>query len=118
MKSLASTRRRVAKEKARAPASPRSRTAPALLRSTPGGDRMKTSLDHLPETKRAKLAALVAIYREALPKGLLVLFGSHARGDWVDDDETGHRSDFDLLAVVRDPKQAADLALWHGLEAR
>jgi uncharacterized protein len=79
---------------------------------------MKTSLDHLPEPKRAKLAALVAIFREALPKGLLVLFGSHARGDWVDDEETGYQSDFDLLAVVRDPKQAGDGVLFRGLEAR
>jgi uncharacterized protein len=79
---------------------------------------MKTSLDHLPEPKRAKLDALVAIFREALPKGLLVLFGSHARGDWVDDDETGYQSDFDLLAVVRDPKQAGDAGLFRGLEAR
>jgi hypothetical protein len=79
---------------------------------------MKTSLDHLPDDKRAKLVELAALFREAVPLGLLVLFGSHARGDWVDDDETGYRSDFDLLAVVRDPKQAGDLALWRGLEAR
>src|SRR5262245_4733518 len=79
---------------------------------------MKTSIDHLPEGKRAKLAAVVALFRERVPKGLLVLFGSHARGDWVDDPETGHHSDFDLLAVVRDPKQAADISLWHELEGR
>ncbi|HEU4412802.1 MAG TPA: HEPN domain-containing protein [Polyangiaceae bacterium] len=79
---------------------------------------MKTTLDHLPEAKREKLAALVALFREALPKGLLVLFGSHARGDWVDDDVTGYKSDFDLLAVVRDPKQADDHGLVRGLEAR
>ncbi|HEU4409807.1 MAG TPA: nucleotidyltransferase domain-containing protein, partial [Polyangiaceae bacterium] len=61
---------------------------------------MKTSLDHLPDGKRAKLAALVDLFREAAPLGLLVLFGSHARGDWVDDPQTGYQSDFDLLAVV------------------
>jgi uncharacterized protein len=79
---------------------------------------MKTSLDHLPEGKRAQLAAMVAIFHEAVPQGLLVLFGSHARGDWVDDEVTGYRSDFDLLAVVRDPKQADDARSWHALEAR
>jgi uncharacterized protein len=77
---------------------------------------MKTSLDHLPETKRAQLDAIVALFRERAPLGLLVLFGSHARGDWVDDEVTGYRSDFDLLAVVRDPKQADDARAWHELE--
>jgi uncharacterized protein len=48
----------------------------------------------------------------------LVLFGSHARGDWVVDDETGYQSDFDLLAVTHDPKQAADVGLWRELEGR
>ncbi|HEU4405080.1 MAG TPA: nucleotidyltransferase domain-containing protein, partial [Polyangiaceae bacterium] len=79
---------------------------------------MKTSLDHLPEGKRVKLAALVDLFREAAPLGLLVLFGSHARGDWVDDPQTGYQSDFDLLAVVREPAQANDGAFWLALEAR
>ncbi|HEU4409618.1 MAG TPA: HEPN domain-containing protein [Polyangiaceae bacterium] len=79
---------------------------------------MKTSLDHLPDGKRVKLAALVDLFREAAPLGLLVLFGSHARGDWVDDPQTGYQSDFDLLAVVREPAQANDGAFWHALEAR
>jgi uncharacterized protein len=79
---------------------------------------MKTSNDHLPEKKRAQLAAIVELFREALPKGLLVLFGSHARGDWVDDPDTGYRSDFDLLAVVRDPAQADDHGLFRELEGR
>ncbi|HEU4408400.1 MAG TPA: HEPN domain-containing protein, partial [Polyangiaceae bacterium] len=64
------------------------------------------------------LAALVDLFREAAPLGLLVLFGSHARGDWVDDPQTGYQSDFDLLAVVREPAQANDGAFWHALEAR
>ncbi|HEU4408902.1 MAG TPA: HEPN domain-containing protein [Polyangiaceae bacterium] len=77
---------------------------------------MKTSLDHLPESKRAQLDAIVGLFRERVPLGLLVLFGSHARGDWVDDPNTGYQSDFDLLAVVRDPKQADDARPWHELE--
>src|SRR5262245_40252817 len=79
---------------------------------------MKTSLDHLPEAKQAKLAAIAALFREKVPLGLLVLFGSHARGDWPADPAAGYKSDFDLLAVTHDPKQAADLGLWHELEAR
>ncbi|HEU4409919.1 MAG TPA: HEPN domain-containing protein [Polyangiaceae bacterium] len=79
---------------------------------------MKTSLDHLPDEKREKLGAIAAMFREKVPLGLLVLFGSHARGDWVVDEDTGYQSDFDLLAVTHDPKQADDAAFWHELEAR
>jgi len=79
---------------------------------------MKTSLDHLPEPKRAQLRDITAIFREGAPIAMLILFGSHARGDWVEDPETGYRSDFDLLAIVETEKQAADLSLWHELERR
>ncbi|HEU4407479.1 MAG TPA: HEPN domain-containing protein [Polyangiaceae bacterium] len=79
---------------------------------------MKTSLDHLPDAKRAKLAAIAALFREKVPLGLLVLFGSHARGDWVDDPETGYQSDSDLLAVTHDPALADDVGFWRELEAR
>ncbi|HEU4404449.1 MAG TPA: HEPN domain-containing protein [Polyangiaceae bacterium] len=79
---------------------------------------MKTSLEHLPDAKRAQLRALAALFREKVPLGLLVLFGSHARGDWVDDPTTGYQSDFDLLAVTHDPALAADVGFWRELEAR
>jgi uncharacterized protein len=80
---------------------------------------MKTSLDPLPETKQAILRDIVAIFREGAPIEMLILFGSHARGDWVEEDpETGYRSDFDLLAIVETEKQAKDLALWHEMERR
>jgi uncharacterized protein len=79
---------------------------------------MKTSLDHLPELKRAQLRDITAIFREVAPLGMLILFGSHARGDWVEDPETGYRSDFDLIAIVGTEKQAEDLSLWSELERR
>jgi predicted nucleotidyltransferase/HEPN domain-containing protein len=79
---------------------------------------MKTSLDHLPELKRAQLRAITSIFSEGAPPGMLILFGSHARGDWVQDPETGYRSDFDVLFIVETEKQAADLSLWHELERR
>jgi predicted nucleotidyltransferase/HEPN domain-containing protein len=79
---------------------------------------MKTSLDHLPEPKRAQLRAITSIFSEGAPSGMLILFGSHARGDWVQDPETGYRSDFDLIFIVETEKQAADLSLWHELERR
>jgi predicted nucleotidyltransferase/HEPN domain-containing protein len=79
---------------------------------------MKISLDHLPEPKRAQLRDITSILCEGAPIGMLILFGSHARGDWVQDPETGYRSDFDLLAIVETEKQAADLSLWSELERR
>jgi HEPN domain-containing protein/predicted nucleotidyltransferase len=79
---------------------------------------MKASIDHLPETKRAKLAAIAeAIRAEAPVAGMIVLFGSHARGDWVEDAETGYRSDYDLLVVVESAEAAEDHALWARVEA-
>src|SRR3954451_12162528 len=30
----------------------------------------------------------------------IILFGSYARNDWVDDPKSGYQSDFDLLVVV------------------
>jgi predicted nucleotidyltransferase len=30
----------------------------------------------------------------------LILFGSYARGDWVEDRKSGYRSDYDVLVVV------------------
>jgi uncharacterized protein len=79
---------------------------------------MKTSFDHLPEPKRAQLRAITSIFCEGAPIGMLILFGSHARGDWVEDPETGYRSDFDLMVVVETEKQAAELSLWSELERR
>ena len=46
---------------------------------------MKTSLDHLPEYKRAELERVVEIIRHAAEPEFIILFGSHARGDRVED---------------------------------
>jgi uncharacterized protein len=48
----------------------------------------------------------------------IVLFGSYARDDWVDEPENGYQSDFDLLIVVshRDLTEIADY--WYVAEDR
>ncbi len=75
---------------------------------------MNDSLDHLPEGKRQELARVLEIlFREfedatrsrssARKQGRILkvlLFGSYARGDWVDDPVGGYKSDYDLLVVV------------------
>ena len=66
---------------------------------------MKTDLSHLPADKQEELRRIVEIIREAVEPEMVILFGSHARGDWVEDEETGYISDYDILVVVR-PRHA------------
>lgn len=76
---------------------------------------MNLSLDHLPEGKRRELALVVEIVREGFAKAIahrtmprfrngkllkIILFGSYARGDWVEDPVGRYFSDYDPLVVV------------------
>ncbi|HYE28325.1 MAG TPA: HEPN domain-containing protein [Allosphingosinicella sp.] len=94
---------------------------------------MKSDLDHLPEGKRRELAFVVeairegfgfAIGRRTMPKlrgGKLlkiILFGSYARGDWVEDPVGRYFSDYDLLVVV-DREELTDVPeFWAKTEER
>ncbi|WP_303902214.1 HEPN domain-containing protein [Thiohalomonas denitrificans] len=80
---------------------------------------MDSSIAHLPEGKQQDLANVVAIIRAHCPAvGLIVLFGSYARGDWKDardlapDRRSGHASDYDILAVTEEPDDC-DSLVWH-----
>jgi predicted nucleotidyltransferase/HEPN domain-containing protein len=73
---------------------------------------MKTSLEHLPESKREQLGAVAALLQAGAPVEMVILFGSYARGDWVEDPEGGYYSDFDLLAVVATEEIARKHELW------
>lgn len=79
---------------------------------------MKTSLDALPEPKRERIAAIAALLQAEAPVEMVILFGSYARGDWVEDPETGYFSDFDILAVVATEELARKNGLWAGLSQR
>ena len=46
---------------------------------------MKTSLDILPKDKQEELRRVVEIIREEFKPEMIILFGSHARGNWVED---------------------------------
>ncbi|MFA6713766.1 MAG: HEPN domain-containing protein [Victivallaceae bacterium] len=70
---------------------------------------MKKSLSHLPEDKRDELRAVTGIITEMIDAEFIILFGSYARGDWVEDRYVGddgilyeYQSDYDLLIVVND----------------
>src|SRR5690606_23930277 len=80
---------------------------------------MKTDLDHLPEAKRRELAYVVQVIRDGFAFAIarrtmpelrggrllkIILFGSYARGDWVEDPVGRYFSDYDLLVIVdREP---------------
>jgi predicted nucleotidyltransferase/HEPN domain-containing protein len=76
---------------------------------------MRNDLDHLPEAKKRELAHVVDVIREGFAEAIsrrtmerfrngkilkIILFGSYARGDWVEDPVGRYFSDFDLLVVV------------------
>lgn len=73
------------------------------------------ALDHLPDTKRRELEHVVKVLFDSFEAATrtklsekrkggrilkIILFGSYARGDWVEDRLSGYRSDYDLLVVV------------------
>ncbi len=91
---------------------------------------MKSSLDHMPPRKQRELARVLEIlheeFEDALKEGTagfkkrgrilkIILFGSYAKGGWVDEPFTmkGYRSDFDLLIIVNHRKLCDFAAFWH-----
>lgn len=63
-------------------------------------------LEHLPDNKQQELQWAADIIQEMANPDMLILFGSYARGNWVEEraDDGVHyqyQSDFDLLAVVK-----------------
>ncbi|MBV1690384.1 HEPN domain-containing protein [Novosphingobium sp. G106] len=48
----------------------------------------------------------------------IILFGSYARSDWVDDPKSGYQSDFDLLVIVSHEKLTEVAEYWYVAEDR
>jgi len=84
---------------------------------------MRTDIDHLPGQKQQELQAAVRILFEEFAAAIgnttapwkkqgrilkVILYGSYARGDWVDDPVGGYKSDYDLLVVVNDERLTKD----------
>lgn len=101
--------------------------------STP--EPMKSSLDHLPHRKQRELARIVEVlheeFEDALKEGTadfkkrgrilkIILFGSYARGTWVDEPHTkkGYKSDYDLLIIVNNRKLTDFATYWHKAQDR
>ncbi|MBA4758990.1 nucleotidyltransferase and HEPN domain-containing protein [Sphingosinicella sp.] len=96
---------------------------------------MRTSLDHLPPAKQRELERVVEILFEEFndvlvlaqhqwkKKGRItkvILYGSYARGGWVDEPHTakGYKSDFDLLVIVNDKRLTDYVTYWAKAEER
>ncbi|MDI1325617.1 MAG: HEPN domain-containing protein [Brevundimonas sp.] len=95
---------------------------------------MRSDLDHLPERQQRELErardTLLAGFEAARNGGgggtqewrrggmvlKIILFGSYARADWVDEPENGYLSDFDLLIVVSHEKLTNIADYWWNAE--
>jgi predicted nucleotidyltransferase/HEPN domain-containing protein len=95
---------------------------------------MKTDLSHLPANKRRELDRVVQILFQEFedahgkPEGnrklgrilKIILYGSYARGGWVDEPHTakGYQSDFDLLVIVNQSELTDWVDYWEKAEER
>jgi HEPN domain-containing protein/predicted nucleotidyltransferase len=93
---------------------------------------MKTDLDHLPPQKQRELAHVVRVLFEEFEAAhaiatqkwkkqgrilKLALYGSYARGGWIDDPIGQYKSDYDILVVVND-ERLIDFEYWSAAEDR
>ena len=94
---------------------------------------MNTEPDRLPEEKRAELARVVKILKAEFAGRVeggtapyrrngrilkIILFGSYARDDWVDEGPEGYQSDYDLLVIVSHKPLTNIAAYWYTAEDR
>jgi HEPN domain-containing protein/predicted nucleotidyltransferase len=83
---------------------------------------MKKSLSHLPKHKRDELKRAVSVIREMCDDvEMVILFGSHARGNYKDEEDlapdrkSGAVSDYDILVVSKLNATAIHYSLWRSI---
>lgn len=89
---------------------------------------MRSDVDHLPQIQQTELELTKQILMEEFAKAVdggsqpwrkngrilkIILFGSYARNDWVDEPENGYQSDFDLLIIVSHPNLTDIADYWY-----
>jgi len=94
---------------------------------------MRTDLDHLPASKQRELAHIVRVLFEEFADATaratqpwkkngrilkIVLYGSYARGGWVDDPIGGYQSDYDILVVVDEERLTDVVDYWSSADDR
>ena len=81
---------------------------------------INTDLTHLPEDKQNTLVEIQRIIRNEIERFVvwIILFGSHARGTYVDNFQNGYVSDYDILVVLTDHSDelVRDTKLWYDIE--
>ena len=81
----------------------------------PSWYKMKKNPKHLPSDKKQELKEVVDTILAHHDVEMIILFGSYARGDWVEDqyEEDGityeYRSDYDILIVTADKDSERDI---------
>jgi predicted nucleotidyltransferase/HEPN domain-containing protein len=94
---------------------------------------MRTTLDHLPERNQQEIRTLVRLLLETFKASFshtsalgkrggrilkIILFGSYAKGSWVNDPAQGYVSDYDVLVIVNNEKLVEDYRFWNRVEER
>lgn len=79
---------------------------------------MKTGTEFLPSHKQYELQAIVQSIRQYSEVEMIILFGSYAKGKWVEEyaEDGAHiqyQSDYDLLVIVKTRSTSAQ----HRLES-
>ncbi|HEX2813612.1 MAG TPA: HEPN domain-containing protein [Sphingopyxis sp.] len=95
---------------------------------------MRTDIDHLPTAKQRELERIVEILFDEFGQATenatgrrkgarilkIILFGSYARGDWVDAPTSAnqYKSDYDILVIVSQKELTDRAAYWAQAEER
>ena len=92
---------------------------------------VRSEVDHLPPIQQGELnrvkQTLMGEFAEAIARAnqpwkkngrilKIILFGSYARTDWVDEPDNGYQSDFDLLVIVSHPDLTDIADYWYVAE--
>lgn len=92
---------------------------------------MRSDVDHLPSVQQGELhrvkQTLMGEFADAISRAnqpwkkngrilKIILFGSYARTDWVDEPASGYQSDFDLLVIVSHPDLTDIADYWYVAE--
>jgi len=93
---------------------------------------MKRNIDHLPASRQKHLEHIVAVLRDEFEQVTgfangkkkhsrllkIILFGSHATGNWVNDPAHGYVSDYDILVILNNEDLVQEHKIWNIAEER
>lgn len=81
---------------------------------------MKTDITNLPPHKQDEIKKIISVIQQVAPAQMIILFGSYARGDWVEDKHHDGRyryqSDIDILVLVETKRESAQTKYENDIE--